>query len=86
MPPVKQPVSEQALVKRINRRLAQKWKEDAGFPSKRLCISRPNSRLENNMGRYFAVDHTNTVQLSHLNLEEFGRELKCLAPWEELVD
>jgi len=71
------PVSERALIGRINRRLGRDYKK--------LFKSRPGSRLEANVGRFYVVDvWRNTVVDTHVDLESYGRELGVLAEWEQL--
>ncbi|MEJ5370230.1 MAG: hypothetical protein WHT08_18110 [Bryobacteraceae bacterium] len=71
------PVSERALIGRINRRLDR--------DNKKLFKSRPGSRLEANVGRFYVVDvWRNTVVDTHVDLESYGRELGVLAEWEKL--
>ena len=71
------PVSERALIGRINRRLDR--------DNKKLFKSRPGSRLEANVGRFYVVDvWRNTVVDTHVDLESYGRELGVLAEWEQL--
>jgi len=71
------PVSERALIGRINRRLDRDYKK--------LYKSRPGSRLEANVGRFYVVDvWRNTVVDTHVDLESYGRELGVLAEWEQL--
>jgi hypothetical protein len=71
------PVSERALIGRINRRLGRDYKK--------LFKSRPGSRLEANVGRFYVVDvWRNTVVDTHVDLKSYGRELGVLAEWEQL--
>ncbi len=71
------PVSERALVQRINRRLAkdgERLKAAAGM----------RARLE--LGAYFVMDIShNCVLHKDVDLEELGRELEVLRPYESLV-
>lgn len=74
----KVPISERALVARINRRLA---KEDEA-----LNRCRENARGFDYFGRYYRLDlRRNQVVDSHVDPEELGREIKVLAEWECLA-
>jgi len=71
------PVSERALIARLNRKLA----EDDWM----VKVARPGSRLENNVGRYYALDYRlNAVMHTHLDLETFAADKGCLAAYERL--
>ncbi len=68
------PVSERALVQRINRKLA----------GKQLVKTRGIWALPE-LGRYYTVSDRNTIVDTHVALEGFGRKLHVLQPWESLV-
>ena len=76
--PTKVPISERALLQRINRRLkpdlqAVKTVRDVG-----------RRRLD--YGFFYRVDYRmNAVLDHHLDLEEMGRDLGVLKPWEEVM-
>ena len=71
------PVSERALVQRINRAL--------GKDGERLCKSR-SVQTSLTVGDYFVVDiERNFVAHQQVDLEDLGRELKVLRPYEHLV-
>jgi hypothetical protein len=75
------PVSARALKQRINRKLKSEQRE--------LKEARAGSRIFNDCGRYFVIDHRiNGVlySLANLDLEKFGREVGALRPVERLVD
>jgi len=78
----KVPVSERALVQRVNRKL----KAD----DKKLHTARDYRdgarRYENtNMGRYYIINlNSNSVAELHADLEWWGRKLGVLRDWEEL--
>lgn len=76
MSEIKAPVSERALIARINRKL----KID-GQTLKKLR----GDRWLNDLGRYYIVENNHVVQ-GDINLEEFGRELEVLRPWEKLTE
>jgi hypothetical protein len=73
------PVTERALVARINRKLAHQGKA--------LRHSAPNSRQAHDLGAYFAIDvNRNVVTASWIDLEKWGNGLGCLKPWESLAE
>ncbi len=76
----KVPVSERALIQRLNRKI----KEDDLVLKK--C--RPDSRAYNDLGDYFVVDINRNVvierKLDSVDLQSMGRAKKVLADWEEL--
>ncbi len=78
----KVPVSERALFQRINRNLNRN--------DRKLCTARGfwDGRVwqeDTNLGRYYVVDiRRNLVVDAHVNLEQFGRDLEVLAPWEAM--
>jgi hypothetical protein len=71
----KVPVSERALVARINRKLEQKGQ------SLRRC--REDSRSSHQLGRYFVIDLSlNALITADCDLETVGRELGVLKAFE----
>ena len=76
--PKKKPVSEKNLKRRINRKLAKDMEA--------LRTSR-NWQMEMEAGRYYVVDfsHGGVIQ-SHVDLEDLGREIGVLKPYENLAD
>jgi hypothetical protein len=76
----KVPVSERALIQRLNRKI----KEDDLVLKK--C--RPDSRAHNDLGDYFVVDINRNViierKLDSVDLQSMGRAKKVLADWEAL--
>ena len=71
-------VSERALVQRINRKL--------GKESKALKVAREKSVGFQNTGRYYVIDESrNSVAATDVKLEELGKKLKVLRPYEELA-
>ena len=89
----KVPVSERALIARINRKLANpvySEKLDARTSSAKLCKARPGSAAENNLGTYHVIDvNENRVICSNIeNLEDFSKEwgLDVLQPWEYSIN
>ena len=70
------PVSERALIARINRKLPEHEK------LKKLR----GSRWENDLGQYYIIDQNmNAILHKHINVEELARELGAIKPWESLV-
>jgi hypothetical protein len=70
-------VTQQALIKRINRKLEQECEK--------LRTAR-SARARLNLGDYFIVDaHTNAVVAQHVDPEDLGRELGVLAKNEKVV-
>ena len=73
--PTKTPVSERALLLRINRRL----KSDLEAVKK----TRGGPRRFSDLGDYYWVDYRRNFMLNHhLDLEAVGREMGVLAEWE----
>jgi len=72
----KVPVSERALVQRVNRMLAQ---EDQALKKTR------GSRWLNDLGAYYTADLQHNAILDRMvDLEEFGKEFGMLAEYEHL--
>ena len=72
-------VSERALIQRINRKLSKELKSLRGAREKSIGF--------HDTGRYYIVDDSrNLVAATDVKLEELGRELKVLKPYEVLVD
>ena len=73
----KVPISERAIVARINRTLA---KQDEAL---RRC--RQDSRSFSSLGSYYTIDlNRNCITGKDLDIEAVGRELGVLKEWEEL--
>jgi hypothetical protein len=70
------PVSERALVARINRKLA---------PDRVLKISHPGSRQEEEAGRFYVL-RGNALDRDHVNLTQLAKELECIEEFEELSE
>jgi len=72
------PVGRVALVARINRRLAEN--------NEQLRASK-SAAAKQEMGDYYIVNtQVNGITNSNLDLEDLAREMKCLQPWEMLVE
>jgi hypothetical protein len=74
--PLLVPVTSRALFQRISRTLAKK--------GERLIANRRVGPVPD-IGNYYTVDvKKNSVARTHVDLEEIGRELGALKPWERL--
>jgi hypothetical protein len=72
----KAPISERALIQRINRVL----KKDG----RRLKATRGN-RWRSNLGDYYVVNTArNWIDWPDVNIESLGHELSCLKAWEQV--
>ena len=72
----KAPVTERALVQRLNRRLAK--------DSQKLCASR-SPAAESDLGKFYVVDTAGgSIAACLFDLDGLGRDLGALQPWEEL--
>ena len=75
----KVPITERALIQRINRKLAQ--------DDKRLLVSKPSSRWLDTTGRHYLVDVSRNANIDyHVDIEALGRELNVLRDWEQLSE
>jgi hypothetical protein len=75
------PVSERALIARVNRKLAKE-----SWP-KVLKVAHPGSRLENNLGRFYILDtYTNNVVDYGFDLADYPRLVECIANYEEIAE
>ena len=74
----KVPVSERAIIQRINRKLKPK---DAKLKKLR------SKKAWSNLGDYYIVHKKqNFVLDTFIRLESYARELEVLADWEELAE
>jgi hypothetical protein len=82
------PVSERALVQRINRALAKEHGKVGSPPFARVQLKKTKgARALFDLGEYYEVDVSrNFIREHHVDIEAAGRELKCLEPWEKLVE
>lgn len=70
-------ITETALLRRINRKLAR------NHQAIRKCRSK--SRWFHSLGDYYLIDSPgNSIIDTHVNLESYGRELNALADCERL--
>ena len=71
------PVSERAMLGRINRVLAK--------DNRVVKAAREGSALYYNMGRYYLLDwSTNNIVDYKFDLAGFAKKLGCIAEWEHL--
>jgi hypothetical protein len=74
----KAPITTRALVQRINRKLAPKFEQVRK-------IREPRAPYTEAWGEFFNVDFNRNVVLeTSVDLEDLGRELRVLRPWEVL--
>jgi hypothetical protein len=74
----KAPVTERALVQRINRKLKAEHQQ--------LRATRPGTRAEREMGHYYIHDYRrNVVTVTRCDVEDLAKEWEVLEAWEELV-
>lgn len=83
----KVPISERALLARVNRSLA---KDDRVVRKSRVLIDRgrPGSEPYFNpaTGEFYMIDtRFNGMVEDHIDLEDLGREIEVLKPWETLA-
>ena len=77
-------VSEGALIRRINRRIGGYDRKTCTAWGKRLRKLR-GDRWWLDFGSYYTVDwNTGNLGDTHINLEQYGREVGALATWEAL--
>jgi len=73
------PVTERALVGRIQRKLQQRGEKLKKCPQ--------NSRWHNQLGNYYVVDvYRNSIECTDQDLAKLGTELGCLKPYETLAE
>jgi hypothetical protein len=73
----KVPVSERALIQRINRKI---------HDDELVVRTTRGGRAEIDLGRHYVVNwRINGVHEANINLEDYGRKLEVLEPWERLV-
>ncbi|MGJ7552644.1 hypothetical protein ACSFBI_01495 [Variovorax sp. RB3P1] len=78
--PVQVPVTERAVLQRLNRHLARE--NDPLF----VRTTREGSRASSSLGRYYAVNlRTNVVDAYGIALEVWARDVGALKPHEVLV-
>jgi hypothetical protein len=76
--PTTVPVSERALIQRINRKLQHE--------EKRMMVARSGSRAEQEYGRYFIIDiRRSQATDADCDPEALGREIGALTKYEHLV-
>lgn len=73
-------ITENTLIKRINRRLASDGE------AVRVHLCKWNSRWFTDLGRYYLVDvNRNTIEGQHIDIEDLGREVGALGATEEVA-
>lgn len=74
---VKVPVTEHALLQRLNRHLVQLGQQ----------IRKSRRPVDSNTGAYYCIDiRHNLVQAAHVDLERWAREIGVLRQWEVVAD
>lgn len=74
----KVPVSERALVQRVNRKLA---------PEREVVKKARGQRMQMEAGTFYRIDlQRNFLVESDVDLEALGRDLGVLNPWESLEE
>jgi hypothetical protein len=74
----KVPVSERALIQRLNRKI---WHDDLMVKTTR------GGRAEIDLGRHYVLNwRINGITYKNIDLKDYGREYGVLAPYERLVD
>ena len=72
----KVPVTQRALIQRINRALAKEGQ---------ILKTTRGVKWRQSLGDYYVVDlNRNFIISTHNDVEELGRELKALAPYESM--
>ena len=72
------PVSERALIGRINRRLRHEG---------RLLRTARGQAVVSSVGRFYVIDiNRNWIVWQNIDLEALGRELGVLQPWERMEE
>jgi hypothetical protein len=73
----KLPVSRRAVLQRINNRLAKDGE----------IVKKARARVETTVGEYFRLDvQRNYIVETHVDIEELGKELGALHPFEALTE
>ena len=71
------PVSERAIIARINRKLR---------PDLIQLKKLRGDRWLSDLGRYYLIDGSNHVAGTDIDLAEYATELGVLKPWERLAE
>ena len=72
-----QEVTTDALIKRINRKLA---------PQNEKLRTYRGERFFSDLGRYYVVDvNRNSIEAAHVDVEEMARQMGVMAKWERAV-
>lgn len=81
-------VSESALIRRINRKLAHEGRMGHRLRKARVHVDRHSGYAyeDSNVGRFFVIDiASNFILATHCDLEGLGRELQVLDANETLA-
>ena len=71
-------ITKHALIQRINRKLAKDGK---------ILKARRSEKVISDLGDYFIVDlYHNSIKGHHIEIEELGRELEVLKPYEIVAE
>jgi hypothetical protein len=74
----KVPISERALIQRINRKLK---------PEDQMLRTTRGERWRSSQGNHYIIDfNRNWMVADHVDVEDLGRELGVLAEWEHVVE
>ncbi len=74
--PTKMPVSERAIIQRINRKLK---------PDLEAVKVARSERMRLDVGQFYVIDYRMNAIIHHdVDLEQWGRDLGVLKPWEEV--
>jgi hypothetical protein len=77
-------VSERALIQRINRKIGGYDAKTYTAWGERLHKTR-GDRWWSDLGSFYTIDcNCNVIRDTHVNLEQYGREVGALATWEAL--
>jgi hypothetical protein len=73
----KVPVTERAIVQRLNRRLAHDYES--------IKTPRGERNLQS-LGRFYLLNtYQNWIMKTHIDPESFARDLGVMAPWEVVI-
>jgi hypothetical protein len=75
------PVTERAIVQRINRKLDGRCASKPGRPYKVVALK---GAARGELGKWVLVRDLH-VERDNVDLDAFGRELEVLKPWEEIA-
>lgn len=76
-------INERTLLMRINREFAR---DTEPMDVERVLRCRPTSRAYWELGRFYVVSPSGGITATNIDLEDFGRSLGVLRPWEALAN